>query len=297
MSLPIIMHVNYCEQGQSISEMCRKAVAWGFDGIEFRRVRTGVEETPGEYLDAVARAAEEAGLGQVLFGGPGFDLMTEDAAVRKAQVEEGLRFYKLAAERVALTVCNTMAGSLRNPDKRVPYSEYDRQGSGAATEDHYLWAAEGFRELGALAEALGFKLAFEIHMGYLHDLPEPAIRLIQKIGSPAVGANLDYGNMVYFPAPPSLARTISTLGDRTFMVHLKNSVAAGGARFPVGLGDGVINHREYLRLLMERGFDGPICIEAPRPGDREWFAQQDIGYLKSVLNDLACSPAPSPGRV
>ena len=27
MSLPIIMHVNYCEQGQPISEMCRKAVA------------------------------------------------------------------------------------------------------------------------------------------------------------------------------------------------------------------------------------------------------------------------------
>ncbi len=286
MSLPIIMHVNYCEQGQTISEMCRKAVAWGFDGIEFRRKRTGVEETPEKYLDAIAKSAEEAGLGRVLFGGPGVDLMTEDAAARKAQVEEGLQFYRLAAERVKLTVCNIMAGSLRNPDRSTSSGEYEKQGSGVATEDHYRWAAEGFRELGAQAEELGFKLAFEIHMGYLHDLPEPAMKLLEMIGSPAVGTNLDYGNMVYFSSPPSLAETISTLGDRNFMVHLKNSMAAGGARFPVGLGDGVINHREYLGLLKESGFEGPICIEAPRPGDREWFAREDIGYLKSVLEDL-----------
>ena len=141
MSLPIIMHVNYCEQGQTISEMCRKAVAWGFDGIEFRRKHTGVEETPEEYLDGIAKSAKEAGLGQVLFGGPGVDLMTEDTAARKAQVGEGLQFYRLAAERVKLTVCNIMAGSLRNPDRSIPYGEYDRQGSGIASEDHYRWAA------------------------------------------------------------------------------------------------------------------------------------------------------------
>ena len=100
MSLPIIMHVNYCEQGQTIPEMCRKAVAWGFDGIEFRRVRRGVDETPEAYVDEVARSAEDAGLEHVLFGGPGVNLATEDAAERKAQVEEGMHFYRVAAERV-----------------------------------------------------------------------------------------------------------------------------------------------------------------------------------------------------
>jgi len=37
---------------------------------------------------------------------------------------------------------------------------------------------------------------------------------------------------------------------------------------------------------MEIGHDGPICVEAPRSGDREWFAQQDPAYLGSVLRDL-----------
>ena len=286
MSLPIILHVNYCEQGQTIPEMCQKAVDWGYDGIEFRRYRRGEEETTESYLDAIAKSADKSGLQCVMFGGPGFELMTDDAEARKAQIEEGLAFYRMAAERVKLTVCNCMAGTLRNTDSSIPYGEYDKHGSGVATEDHYMWAAEGYKELGAQAEKLDSKLAFELHMGYLHDLPGPTARLLEMIGSPAVGANLDFGNMVYFPKPPTLAETIETLGDKLYMVHLKNSMPHAGGRNAVGLGDGIINHREFLGLLKANGFDGPICIEAPRPGDREWFAQQDIAYLKSLMTDL-----------
>ena len=286
MSLPIIMHVNYCEQGQTIPEMCRRAVAWGYDGIEFRRTRRGVEETPEEYLDAVANCAQAAGLEYVLFGGPGLELMADDEAARRAQIEEGVRFYELAAERVKLTVCNVMAGVLRSPDSSVSYSAYDKNGSGAATDDHYRWAAEGYRELGALAADLGFKMAFETHMGYLHDLPGPTRKLLDMIDSPAVGANLDYGNMAYFPQPPALAEVISTLEGCIYMAHLKNSLPAGNTRNAVGLGDGSINNREFMLLLKASGFAGPLCIEAPRPGDREWFAQQDIAYLRSVLRDM-----------
>ena len=290
MSLPIIMHVNYCEQGQTIADMCQKAVAWGYDGIEFRRVRRGVEETPEEYLDAVAKSAEDAGLRHVLFGGPGFNLMTDDADVRKAEVEEGIRFYKLASERVRLTVCNTSTGSVPRSDPNAPSWRCDLSGSGAATEDQYEWAAEGFKELGALAVDLGFKLAFETHMGCLADLPEPTKKLLDMIDSPAVGANLDYGNMAYFPNPPALDDAISTLSGRIYMLHLKNAIPVNvgdhKAMVPSALADGVINNREFMHLLREDGFDGPICIEAPRPGDREWFAQQDLHYLKSVLSDI-----------
>ncbi len=286
MSVPIIMHVNYCEQGQTLPEMCRKAVAWGFDGIEFRRKRSGAQEEPEAYLDAIAKAAKEAGLPYVLFGGPGVELMTDDAARRNAEVESAVRFYRLAAERVKLTVCNVMAGSLRNPDKGIPYSEYSKHGSAVATEDHYRWAAEGFKVLGRMAEELKFRFAFEIHMGYLHDLPASTKKLVDLIGSPAVGALLDHGNVVYFPGAPALKDTIPLLGKGLFYVHLKNSVGVSGGRFPVGMGEGEINHREYLRLLKENGFSGPVCVEAPRQGDREWYAQQDIAYIKAVIREV-----------
>ncbi len=287
MTLPIIMHVNYCEQGQSIDEICQKAVDWGFDGVEFRRKRGRVEEGVEEYLDAIASGVAKSGLNQVIFGSPGPDLMTNDAAVREKGIEDAITFYKLASERFKLSVCNTMTGTLRNPDTNIPYSEYERHGSAVATEEQRKWAAEGFKVLGSLAEGLGFRFAFEIHMCYLHDLPASARKLVDMIDNPSVGINLDYGNVVYFKGIPSLAQTISDLSDKLYYVHLKNSVGLrDSSRFPTALGEGQINHREYLNLLKENGYNGPICIEAPRPGDREWYAKRDLAYIKSVINDI-----------
>ena len=74
------------------------------------------------------------------------------------------------------------------------------------------------------------------------------------------------------------------------MLHLKNAIPVSvndhKTMLPTGLGDGTINNREFMNLLRDDGFGGPLCIEAPRAGDREWFAQQDIQYLRSVLDDI-----------
>jgi sugar phosphate isomerase/epimerase len=284
---PVIMHVNYCEQGQTLAEMCLKAVDWGFDGIEFRRRRAGVEESEETYLDQIAEAVSRSGLRQVLFGLPGVNLMSADAGIRAKEIESAIRFYTLALQRVKLTVCNTFAGSLPNPDKSVPGSDYSRHGSFVATEDQWCWAIDGFQELGRFAAEKGFRLAFETHMIYLHDRPLVSKRLVDRIGSPAVGVNLDYGNAVYFPENPSLETTIRGLGSSLFYIHLKNSIGLpGGHRVPTALSEGEINHRVYLRLLKDCAPAVPICIEAPRAGDRETFARQDLAYLKSLLEEL-----------
>ena len=293
MSLPIIMHVNYCEQGQTFPEMCEKAVRWGYDGIEFRGRRRDDDMSPASseaYVEEIASAAERAGLKHVLFGGAGINLCTDDAAERKKWTEWGLHFYRCAAERIPLTVCNVGMGTIPRKDKNAPRWDYHASGSGAATEDHYKWVAEGYQQIGAVAEEFGYKMAFETHMGCLTDLPEPTVKILDLIGSPAVGANLDYGNMVYFKNAPSLEEAVTTLAGRTHMVHLKNSysVPAGDHSEMVKcpLGDGMINNREFLLLLKKTRFDGPLCIEAPRQGDREWFAQEDIAYLDSLMDDL-----------
>jgi sugar phosphate isomerase/epimerase len=285
MSIPIIMHVNYCEQGQTILEICEKAVSWGYDGVEFRSKRTGVEETTEEYLDSIAEGVRKSGLKYVLFGGPGPNLNKPDKSAREAEIQWAINFFRLASERFKLTVVNTFTGSLMNPTPGTPYSEYDKHGSFIATEDQWKWATE-FKELGKLANELGFRFAFETHMNYIHDMPAAAKKLADLIDEPSVGVNLDYGNAVYFPKNPSIKETIKNLGDKLFYAHLKNSINVGGKRVATSLADGEINHREYLRTLKETGFNGPICIEAPRAGDREWYAQVDLAYFKSVMKDL-----------
>lgn len=286
---PIIMHVNYCEQGQSVAEILSKAEQWGFDGVELRQDRNqrGIKERHSDYLDAIEQAMERTDLEHIIFGSLGPDLMQEDADGRKKEVADYIAFLELAKSRFGSKWFNARTGALPNPDPTVPYSEYEKNGSGAAQPHHYEQAIEGFKPVARFAEENDLIIGFETHMNYLHDLPTPCKQLTDGIGSPNVGATFDYANMNGYTDPVSMEEAINVLDDSILYLHLKNHY-----RLPTGgvirsdLGSGQINNREMLKLLFSRGFDAPICIEAPRPGDREWFAQQDLAYLKSVLADM-----------
>jgi sugar phosphate isomerase/epimerase len=286
MNQPIIMHVNYCEQGQTIAEICHKAAQWGFDGVEFRRKRNGVEESQTDYLDALEKAVSESGLKKVIFGSPGPNLMQEDAGAREKEVADCIEFLGQAKKRFDAKWFNTFTGPLLNPDKSIPYSDYEKQGSGIATEEHYQWAAEGFKTVAKFAESEGLKLGFETHMGYLHDMPVPAKRLVDAIGSPSVGLTFDYCNMFLLPSCTDIDATLEVLDDSVFYLHLKNLYKLPpGGYVMTSLADGQINNREMISKLLAKGFNGPICVEAPRQGDREWFAREDLAYIQSLLAD------------
>lgn len=288
MNQSVILHVNAVEQGQSIDDMCRLAVAWGYDGIEFRRARRGRDETQAQYLEAIARARDAYGLKHVMFGGPGPNLMNPDAAVRKSEVEENIAFYKAAAKLFDLKVCNTFTGTLTAPD--IHYYEFDKHGSACAKPEHWDWAVEGFRELGDVAGELGLRLAFETHNCFLHDLAKPARELVERIDRPSVGINLDYGNIILNLNGESLEESVKICAPYLFEVHLKNLYKLPVHQYynfiSCPMADGAINNRLFARLLKEMNYDGPVVLEMPREGDREWFAQEDLAYWQSLLRYL-----------
>ena len=125
-------------------------------------------------------------------------------------------------------------------------------------------------------------------MGYLHDLATSARKLVDLIDRPNFGVNLDYGNSVYFKKGtyPSLEESIDICGDKLFYTHWKNSVPGSPRRAACALSQGDINHRQYLKKLIDVGFSGLLGVEAPRPGDREFFAREDIEYVRSLIADL-----------
>jgi len=279
---PIIMHINYFEQGQSIDYTVRRAVELGFDGIEFRRKRVKVEETVTEYLDEIKRCAEQYGLRYVLFGGPAINVMTQDQAVIRREIDEYKNFLTEADKRFALTCINFMTGTLRCAD--AAGYEYERHGSGCAEDWHWETAAAACREIADFAPQVNF--AFETHMNYIHDLATSTRRLVDLIDRDNFGVNLDFGNSVYFAKGsfPTLEESIAVCGDKLFYTHMKNSIPGTPRRTPTALSQGDINHRIYVDKLCEIGFKGMIGIEAPRPGDREYFAEEDLTYIRSVLN-------------
>ena len=289
---PVIMHVNYGETSfnsygsNTVDDICRMAAELGFDGIEFRGnpPKNMAEVSFEDYVNQIKAGKEKYGLPTMMFsiGIPG--VYAEDKAERAASVQRALDKARYVQDACGTTLCNTSAATVRNPNE--PYSAYHLQGSAIATQDHWDMTVEAYQELAKGLEALGMKFAFETHMNYIHDLPEPSKKLVDLIDSPNVGINMDFGNTVYFPEYPTVEETIDIYGDKLFYTHLKNSVAVNGTNMATALSEGRINHRIYLKKLQSVGFTGPIGIEAPRPGDRYWFAQQDLAYYKALRASL-----------
>jgi sugar phosphate isomerase/epimerase len=277
----IIMHVNYFETGYTLGELFDRARFHGYDGVELRGFRQGTSTT--DYLAEIGVEWDRTGLQQVTMACP-CDLNNADAGYRATEVAKCADLLRQASA-MGVKLFNAMAGSLLGEGRS--YMEFDRNGSGAASEEQWDWAIAGFQQLGSVAEELGLKLAFETHNCYLHDLARPTATLLQRIASPAVGANLDMGNIVLNANGESAADAVAILESRIYYTHLKNLYLTPGGGFIVcPLSDGVLDNRQLLQQLRAAAYDGPVCLEEPRRGDRDHFAATDIAYIRGVLRDL-----------
>jgi len=113
------------------------------------------------------------------------------------------------------------------------------------------------------------------------------MRLVNGVGSDHVGLLWDQANLMIFPEQIDFDEVISKAGAKLFYVHLKNLLVPPSQLLAVSsLGGGILNIREQLGKLLASGYADSLCIESPRGGDREYFALEDIEYLRSVLSDL-----------
>ena len=290
----IIMQINYAERpgggfGRlSIDDVCARAASLGFSGIEFREKIPASLPIPTfrEYVQAIADAKKKYGLTDILFGISTRECANPDASVRASCIADTLEKARIMREIGGAEVCNASANWISSPVPGVPGDSYEFHGSIAATERDWALTVDTYGQIARELETIGLRFAFETHMGYIHDLPSTARRLIDAVGSSALGINLDYGNTVYFPNRPSLEEAIDICGDKLFYTHLKNSVAVRGTnkRMPTALSQGEINHCAYLEKLEDIGYAGPIGIEAPRPGDRWFYAKEDMAYMTYLLS-------------
>jgi len=278
----LIMHCNYFEGGYPVETTFDKAVEHGYDGVEMRGRPRDEAMSLDDYLNLVESEKRRTGLEVVLALHGNY--MTDDAEARKAEVAHWSDVLKRGID-MGVTTYNAMCGGIR-PEDFTGY-EYDKCGSGAATEEHWKWATEAYQQLGAIAEAGGARLAFETHMVALTDTAAPTKKLLDMIDSPAVGANLDMGNIVLHPTGETLEEALEILAGKIYYTHLKNVyIVPGGGWICCHISDGVIDNYKFAEILKRQGYDGPLGLEAPRRGDRNHFAKVDCEYMRSVLADL-----------
>lgn len=292
---PVIMHINYGEVsfdsfgGNTIDDICRMAAELGFDGIEFRSAPPKeFKEMPFEdFMDQIAEGVKKYGIRMPVFSMMLKNSAAEDKQARIEEAETALKKVQRIHDLFGTTLFNTCGTTILSKDPAVPSTAMEHHGSAAATQDQLAWTVETYQLLAKGLEKLGVKFAFETHMKYIHDTPEATRKLVDLIDSPSIGINMDYGNTVYFPQRPEVEDAIDIYGDKLFYTHLKSSIAKpGGGRQPVTLSQGEINHRRYLKKLKAIGFEGPIGIEGNRPGDRYWYAKEDLAYFNAVRTSL-----------
>ena len=145
-------------------------------------------------------------------------------------------------------------------------------------EDQWKWAVEGLQTLGEHAVGLGLEIAVEIEPFQLSIVNsiEKMSRLLNDVGSKAVGANIDISHLVLAHDGPE---RIGALAGRIVHAHLSDCDGKVHGDLPPGRG--CVPFGDYLSALRNAGFNGSVSIEleySPEP-DRivDWVREAYTG--------------------
>ncbi|MDD3116659.1 MAG: sugar phosphate isomerase/epimerase [Victivallaceae bacterium] len=284
--MKVLMHVNYCEGAGKLEELFSLARKYGYDGIELRWKYNFDDLTQDEYQNRVASMKSAWPEAEIVFGGC-IDFCRGEPEQVAVALDEYLAFLQWASKECGTKVMNFFTGSLKLAD--IPHWNFDRHGSGCATEDDFRRAADGLRLVGDAAAAENMMIALETHNLYLHDLAKPCRRLLGMTGHDAVGVNYDHGNIILNKDGESIADVFEIIADKIYYAHLKNMFIVGGSDghyICTRLADGHINTRSVMLGLKKYLRSGMIALEYPNPGDKHYAAFKDMEYIKYLKTEL-----------
>lgn len=247
-------------------EIAARAIAWGYDGIEFMA-------NPERVPDPVpfARALRDAGavlpvVNSGRMSRQGLILIQRDAAARRRAVgafKQLLDFAGHFGARVHLGMCR---------GKGIP---------GAAPKELDALAAEVFGDLAAHAARVGAGILLEpseVDIAGTINTMEEVMAWVARLGSPALVPMLDTHQLAH--AEPSLAHGIRAARGAAPHIHLFDP-----GRWPPGLlqGEPTLDWPAIAALLRETGFRGSAStVLAPR-GDPEPAARATARFLRGLF--------------
>ena len=256
--------------GPAAAEACRLTKAAGAQGCELNVGETGAFslETGAAELAAIHQAAADAGIElPSLHCGLHwkYPLTDPDATVRQKGIAALSRSLEIGAElgcRVLLVVPGVV-----KPE--VPYAEA------------YTRAQEAVAILARRAEALGLSIGVENVWNRFLLSPLEMARFIDEVGSSAVGAYFDVGNILQYGYPQ---HWIATLGSRIRAVHFKDyrTDVPGGGGF-VYLLQGDVPWKACMAEMRRVGYDGYVTAEL---GPYRHFPERAAGDTVAAMRAI-----------
>jgi len=224
-----------------LGEVLRTARGFGYDGVELR-LDAGHKHGVEVGLDPAGRRAvrEKAADG-------GVDLCCLATSCRFADPETVPLNVSDALERIAL------AGDLGVPRMRVFGGAIpDGMGRAEAVEG----VAQCLRLLADAAAAHGVVVCMETHDDWCD--PEHVAEVLARVDHPAVAANWDVMHPVR-AAGATVESAFQTLRPWIRHLHVHDGTLPEGALRPMG--EGGIDHRRIIELLLEEGYGGYLSGE------------------------------------
>ena len=150
-----------------------------------------------------------------------------------------------------------------------------------------------FKEAIKVAEEYGVKLAVENHIDYTSD---ECVELLDRVGSPYLGLNLDTGNFLRLLDDP--VEGAKKLADRVYATHIKDLKPVKGldarewyffSSTPVG--EGLVDNQKLAQILYDANYQGFLAAETdslhPDYENREhWAVEQSVKELKRIASNV-----------
>ncbi len=256
-----------------VAEIFQVASEAGLDGVELNlnqpgdvglTMETSAAEAKSLKKTANARSLELSSLScGLMWGTP---LSSGDEEVRK-------RANLIVRKQLELASAMEMSTILVVPgmvDEGTPYEE--------------CWhrSQEQLADLANYAATLGVRIGIENVWNRFLLSPPEMIRFIEEIGSPAVGAYFDVGNVVNFGFPDHWIRS---LGKRILKVHVKDfSTRVGNIHGFVPLLAGDVNWPRVMAALRDVGYDDYLTAEiSPYGGDAHQAIRDASNQMSAII--------------
>ena len=278
-------------EGEARTRFLRRVNEIGFDGLELSLDSLGGLEATRDQIAELRKELEDHGAPCAVVKGGGGLHDYRVASENRAKLEKAV---EVAAWIGAETV-NTGAGGYTDPrlgsDRGGPVSH----GSSAqATEEDFVRAAAGLREVGEMAGANGLNITIEVHQHSIADNSSSALHILNLADSPYVHANPDLGNILWTYETPdeTSEEAILALAPRSKYWHCKNlrrihvPEVEHSYFVRVPLPDGDIDYRFAISAMADAGFDGYLAIEGATDGDQLYADRRSIAYVRSVLAEI-----------
>jgi sugar phosphate isomerase/epimerase len=251
--------------GTDFATACKHIALSGYDGVEISAIKGMCE-----HLDLDRWKEQAKDLKQIVADAGLVFLSMEEAALDEERL---LKAFEAAAE-IGIPVVNIGPGGK------------------SGVEEDFQRQTDMMANMAAKAEEFGVTLCCKAHVGAsIFDTPT-TLRAMEKVTSPAFGIDMDPSHI--HRAGENPAEALKAVLPRVRHIHIRDCLGPGpspGAPRDQACGRGDIDLWAYCKVMVEGGYDGPVCLEVIGAGELELtecavIAAESYGYLNACLKAM-----------